>query len=164
VLWATGAEAHDWQRDPGRRGNLAVDGQGFVCIDAQLRSLSHPQVFAVGDCASWADEALPKAGVYAVRMGPVLANNLRGSLGAASAAPPQAYRPQRRFLALLATGDGQAIASRGPLGAEGRWAWRWKDRIDRRFLAQFDGLPVRPLSQSSRLPASASNPPTGETA
>jgi pyridine nucleotide-disulfide oxidoreductase family protein len=142
VLWATGAEAHDWQRDTARRGALAVDEQGFIRIDEHLRSVSHAQIFAAGDCASWASPALPKAGVYAVRMGLVLANNLRAALGAP--APLQAFRPQHRFLALLATGDGRAIASRGPFGAEGRWAWRWKDRIDRRFLAQFQGLSPRP--------------------
>jgi pyridine nucleotide-disulfide oxidoreductase family protein len=139
VLWATGAEAHEWQRDPARRGALAVDDQGFVRIDEQLRSVSHPQVYATGDCASWPGEGLPKAGVHAVRMGPVLAGNLRAALrGPAGAADLRPHRPQRHFLALLATGDGRAIASRGPFGAEGAWAWRWKDRIDRHFLRQFE--------------------------
>jgi pyridine nucleotide-disulfide oxidoreductase family protein len=139
VLWATGAEAHEWQRDPERRGALAVDDQGFVRINEQLRSVSHPQVYATGDCASWPGEGLPKAGVHAVRMGPVLAGNLRAALrGPAGAADLRPHRPQRHFLALLATGDGRAIASRGPFGAEGAWAWRWKDRIDRHFLRQFE--------------------------
>jgi pyridine nucleotide-disulfide oxidoreductase family protein len=158
VLWATGAEAHDWQRDPTCRGTLAVDAQGFVRIDSQLRSVSHPQVFASGDCASWSDHALPKAGVHAVRMGPVLARNLRAALvGPADAGPLVAHRPQRHFLALLATGDGRAIASRGAFGAEGAWAWRWKDRIDRRFLDRFRvpqpaspaALPLNPLTDAS---------------
>jgi pyridine nucleotide-disulfide oxidoreductase family protein len=133
VLWATGAEAHAWQRDPARRGALAVSEGGFVRIDEQLRSVSHPQVFATGDCAEW-PSALPKAGVYAVRMGPVLAHNLRAALERGDL---RSYRPQRRFLALLATADGRAIVSRGPFGAHGRWAWRWKDRIDRRFVGRF---------------------------
>lgn len=137
VLWATGAEAHDWQRDPARRGALAVSAQGFVQVDAQLRSVSHPAVFAVGDCAHWepGPQALPKAGVIAVRMGPVLSNNLRAALGDAAAARP--YRPQGQFLVLLATADGRAIASRGPFGAAGAWVWRWKDHIDRRFIARY---------------------------
>jgi NADH dehydrogenase FAD-containing subunit len=96
-------------------------------------------VFASGDCASWPGAGLPKAGVHAVRMGPVLAGNLRAALrGPAGAADLRPHRPQRHFLALLATGDGRAIASRGPFGAEGAWAWRWKDHIDRRFLRQFE--------------------------
>lgn len=137
LLWATGAQAHDWQLDPARRGPLAVSARGFVCIDAQLRSVSHPQVYAVGDCAEWTPP-LPKAGVHAVRMGPVLAHNLRAALGQGQAL---AHRPQRRFLVLLATGDGRAIASRGGLGAQGRWVWRWKDHIDRGFIRRFAVAP-----------------------
>ena len=133
VLWATGAEAHDLLADPARRGDLAVSERGFVRIDLHLRSVSHPQVFAVGDCAEWA-QPLPKAGVFAVRMGPVLAHNLRAALGEGST---QAYRPQRQFLVLLDTSDGAAIASRGPFSAHGPWVARWKETIDRRFVARF---------------------------
>lgn len=133
VLWATGALAHAWQTDSQQRGGLAVGTGGFVRIDPQLRSVSHTNVFAVGDCAEWATP-LPKAGVFAVRMGPVLSHNLRAALGQGSW---QTYQPQRTFLALLATADGRAIATRGALGAEGAWAWRWKDHIDRRFIGRF---------------------------
>ena len=129
LLWATGAQAHAWQGDCG----LALSERGFIRIDEHLRSVSHPQVYAVGDCAEWA-APLPKAGVFAVRMGPVLSHNLRAAL---HAGVPQAYSPQRRFLALLSTADGRAIASWGLLSAQGRWVWRWKDRIDRAFLQRF---------------------------
>jgi pyridine nucleotide-disulfide oxidoreductase family protein len=136
VLWATGAQAHDWQRDPARRGRLAVNEHGFVRIDAQLQSVSHPHVFATGDCAHWdaGPQPLPKAGVVAVRMAPALSHNLRVALGGEGRLRP--YRPQQQFLVLLATGDGRAIASRGPFGASGAWAWRWKDHIDRRFITR----------------------------
>lgn len=136
VLWATGAQAHGWQLDPQRRGGLAVSSQGFVQVDQHLRSISHPQVFAVGDCAHWDadDRGLPKAGVYAVRMGPVLLHNLRAVLQGGAL---EAYSPQSRFLALLATADGRAIASWGALGASGVWAWHIKDAIDRGFIRRF---------------------------
>ena len=133
LLWATGAQAHAWQQDPARRGTLAVSPAGFVRIDSHLRSISHPQVFAVGDCAEWSP-GLPKAGVYAVRMGPVLAHNLRAALVHGQL---RDYAPQRHFLALLATADGRAIASRGRLGLEGRWVALWKECIDRRFVARW---------------------------
>jgi pyridine nucleotide-disulfide oxidoreductase family protein len=137
LLWATGAQAHAWQQDTTRRGTLDVSPAGFVRVDTQLRSTSHPQVFAVGDCAEWSPR-LPKAGVYAVRMGPVLSHNLRAALGQGQL---KTYQPQRHFLALLATADGRAIASRGRLGLEGRWVARWKDRIDRRFVARWAAQP-----------------------
>ena len=134
LLWATGAEAHAWQRSSG----LAVSERGFIRINRHLQSTSHPQVFAVGDCADWAPP-LPKAGVYAVRMGPGLTHNLRAALGAKPGHSTgwMDYQPQHRFLALLATADGSAVASWGPLSTQGRWVLRWKDKIDRRFLRQF---------------------------
>lgn len=129
LLWAAGAEAHAWQHDCG----LAVNPHGFIRIDRWLRSISHAQVYAVGDCADSA-EPLPKAGVHAVRMGPVLAHNLRAALGVGVAAE---HRAQRRVLALLSTADGSAIASWGRWSVRGRWVRRWKDHIDRRFLQGF---------------------------
>jgi pyridine nucleotide-disulfide oxidoreductase family protein len=130
VLWATGAQAHDWPRASG----LAIDERGFVTVDAAMRSTSHPSVFACGDCAAWV-QPLPKAGVTAVRQGPVLSRNLRAALSGSAVEP---FVPRRRQLALLATADSQAIASWGAWSARGAWVWRWKDRIDRAFIARFD--------------------------
>lgn len=137
LLWATGAEAHAWQAASG----LAVSAAGFFRIAPTLQSTSHPAVFAVGDCAEW-QPPLPKAGVFAVRQGPVLAHNLRAALQGAAL---QTYEPQRQALALLALGDGRAVAARGPWSAHDRWLgpgfgralWRWKDRIDQRFLRRY---------------------------
>jgi pyridine nucleotide-disulfide oxidoreductase family protein len=130
VLWASGGVSHDWPT----HSTLALDARGFVQVDATLRSTSHPWLFAVGDCAAFTPQALPKSGVFSVRMGPVLATNLHAAL---CAEPLAAYQPQPRFLVLLNTGDGQAIASRGALGWQGRWVMRWKDRIDRTFLQRY---------------------------
>ena len=77
---------------------------------------------------------LPKSGLYAVREGPPLAVNLRRM---ARGLPLSAYHPQRRALSLLTTGPRHAIASWPPWWAEGDWVWRWKDRIDRRFVARY---------------------------
>ena len=143
VLWVTGAEAHRWQSGSG----LAVSERGFIRVDERLRSCSHPQVHAVGDCAEWAPP-LPKAGVFAVRMGPVLSRNLRAALGAAT---PASYSPQRRYLALLATADGRAIASWGRWSVQGRWLWRLKDRIDRDFVTRFAVAPPAVMATPANL-------------
>ncbi len=132
VLWATGAQAWPWPRQSG----LACDEDGFIRVTTTLQSASHPSVFAAGDCSAWPTR-LPKAGVIAVRMGPVLAHNLRAQLTGQAL---QHHVPQSKHLALLATADGSAIASWGRWSAQGRWAWRWKDRIDRRFVARFGAL------------------------
>ena len=130
IVWATAAAAPSW---PDLAG-LACDERGFIRIDDHLRSPSHPFVFAAGDCATQDGQARPKSGVYAVRQGPPLASNLRR---AAKGMPLERYVPQRHALALITTGDRHALASRGPFVAEGDWVWRWKDRIDRRFMAKY---------------------------
>ena len=130
LLWATGATAPPWPRSSG----LATDDEGFICVDATLRSISHPNVFASGDIARL-PTPLPKAGVHAVRMGPLLARNLEAVF---TGRPLKPYARNADALALIATADGRAIATRagltlaGPL--IGRALWWWKDRIDRAFV------------------------------
>lgn len=133
VLWITGAAAPAW---PGA-GGLRTDAAGFVLIDASLQSLSHPGVFASGDIASMLHAPRPKSGVYAVRQGPPLTENLRRALRGQSLLQ---YRPQARALALIGTGDRHAVASYGPLAFDGRWVWRWKDYIDRGFMARYRAI------------------------
>lgn len=130
TIWATPIAAPDWLAASG----LATDARGFVTVDSTLRSVSDSRVYAAGDCASLAGHALPKAGVYAVRAAPVLAANLRAVVEGTAA---QAWVPQRRALALIGTGDRRAVATWGSLTAGGSWAWRWKRRIDRRFIAKY---------------------------
>ncbi|WP_157718109.1 FAD-dependent oxidoreductase [Halopseudomonas xinjiangensis] len=121
---ATGAGAYAW---PCKSG-LACE-EGFISIDATLRSISHRNLFASGDCAAL--PATPHAGVYAVRQGEILADNLRAALLRGSM---KLYHPQPRALALLATGDGRALLSYGPLTAHNRLLGRWKDHLDTRFI------------------------------
>jgi selenide,water dikinase len=130
IIWATSATAPRWLAESG----LEVDSHGFVRVGPTLRSTSHKGVFAAGDCASLLDRPLPKAGVYAVRQGPPLAENLRRAL---AGQPLVRYAPQRRALALIGTGDRRAVATWGPFALGGAWLWRWKDRIDRRFMARY---------------------------
>jgi pyridine nucleotide-disulfide oxidoreductase family protein len=114
---------------------LERDEGGFVKVRPTLQAVGHDEIFATGDCASLVtDPRLPKAGVYAVRQGPVLAHNLKAR---AAGRPLGLYRPQRDFLSLLNLGDGRAIAVKWGLSAEGRWAWRLKDVIDRRFVRRY---------------------------
>lgn len=127
---AIGTHAPAWLAGSG----LALDAAGHVLVNTFQQSSSHATVFAAGDVASRIDQPHGKSGVYAVRAGPALATNLAAAL---AGRPLRSYRPPRRTLNLLSCGTGHAIASWGPLSLEGRWVWRWKDRIDRRFVQRY---------------------------
>ena len=130
VIGALGAATAAWPRATG----LACDGDGSILTNDKLQSISHPQVFAAGDCAAMQAYLRPKSGVYAVRAGPPLANNLRHALTSGGL---ESYTPQARSLYLISTGGKHAIGAWGGLAWEGDWVWRWKDRIDRAFMAKY---------------------------
>ena len=135
TMWVTQAGGPAWLQTTG----LALNERGFIRVNEQLQTLTDPAVFAAGDIADFTDRPLEKAGVFAVRMGKPLAENLRRSL---RGEPLKAYRPQRDWLSLISTGDQHAVASRGALGFAGDWVWRWKDHIDRSFMRMFTELPA----------------------
>ncbi len=152
VFWVTGVSAPEF---PARSG-LETDPQGFVIVDEHLRSVSHPHVFAAGDVACLADQPRPKSGVFAVREGPVLARNLQRAL---TGRRLLRYRAQQEFLTLIGTGDRRAIACRGDRAGSGRWAWWWKDWIDRRFMRRFNRLPEMAEPRSTLPRALAADAP-----
>jgi selenide,water dikinase len=130
VVWATGAVGPAVFQGTG----LPLDDKGFVHVDDTLRVEGHDALFAVGDCATLrAYPDTPKAGVYAVRQGPVLLRNLRSWQAGRDL---ERFRPQSDFLRLLNLGDGRAVGGKWQIATSGRWVMRLKDRIDRRFMAR----------------------------
>lgn len=146
IIWVTRAGGAAWLKETG----LALDADGFIRVSDSLQSLSDPVIFAAGDVASMVNFPLEKAGVFAVRQGPPLTHNLRCSVLGEALRP---YRPQRKWLALISTGDQYAVASRGWLGLGGAWVWRWKDWIDQRFMRRFSDLQMidATVAQTSKL-------------
>lgn len=130
VLIATGSRAPCWLK----QSKLALGEQGHVAVDAFHRSLSHPQVFAAGDVCARTDVNMARSGVHAVHVGPILAHNL---IAAMSGEGMRSYSPRKISLYLLASSERRAIASWGGFSAEGAWVWRWKNAIDRRFIARY---------------------------
>ena len=134
ILWTTQAAPARWLAQVG----LPVDSRGFLKVDDMLRVTGYHEVFAAGDTIAFSPRELPKSGVYAVRAGPVLADNIRCTLTGRSLRP---FRPQREALYLVSTGERHALGTRNGLTVEGAWVWRWKDWIDRRFMRKFNDLP-----------------------
>jgi selenide, water dikinase len=134
LLWVTGAVSHPLFVE----SKLPTEPRGFVRTRSTLQVEGFDDLFAVGDCATMNDfPDTPKAGVYAVRQGPFLYENLLALL---EGRPLRSYRPQSDFLTLLNLGDGTALGSKWGRSFEGEWVMRLKDWIDRRFMRRFQVL------------------------
>ncbi len=116
------------------RLGLPVAEDGGLQVASTLCSVADGRVFAAGDCATLEHHPLPKLGVYGVRQGPVLLENL---LARAAGGGLRRYRPQPLALSILNLGNGEALAAWGPLYAKGRWCMGWKERLDRRFVERY---------------------------
>ncbi|NNE09119.1 MAG: selenide, water dikinase SelD [Gemmatimonadetes bacterium] len=156
ILWATGGGAQPAQN----AFDLAQDPRGFIRVKKTLQSIDDDTVFAAGDMIHIDEHPdVPKAGVYAVRQGPILTANLAAMT---TGGPLRAYEPQAGFLALLMTGDGSAVGSYKGFAPRGRWVWKWKDWIDRKWMQKFDPAKLGPSPVMMRAKEAAAEETPGE--
>ena len=130
ILWVTEAAAPVWLATTG----LPLNRDGFIEIEATLRARNQQNVFSVGDVAAFLPRNLPKSGVYAVRQGPILSENIRRLVAGERL---RRYSPQRQTLYLVSTGERHAIGTRNGLVVEGDWVWRFKDWLDKRWMSRY---------------------------
>ena len=128
--------------------------EGFLDVGPDLASTGDGTVFGAGDCVRLTHAPREKAGVFAVRAAPVLHDNLRRALEGRP--DRRRYDPQRAYLKLVSLGAREAVADRGghALTAAPALLWRWKDRIDRRFMEKLTDLPSMPPPAMPRRAAS----------
>ena len=130
IIWATSAVAPELLSV----FDLDVDDRGFLKTRPTLQTISDDNIFVVGDSGTMVDFDLPKAGVFAVRQGPVLWDNLQRAVWNRKLT---SYQPQRSFLKLINTADGKTIAERGNRSFYAGWCWYLKNRIDKKFMRMY---------------------------
>lgn len=130
AIWATSASAPPLLAKLG----LPSDERGFLLTENTLQVEGHNNIFAVGDTGTLKSGRTPKAGVYAVRQGPILWQNIKRTLQKQSLI---SYRPQRDFLTLLNLGNGRAIAQYKGIAVRSKWCWKLKDYIDANFMDKY---------------------------
>lgn len=129
LLWLSGPEAPALFRE----SKMRVDERGFILVDKQLSY--NESIFAAGDCASIdCYPKLPKNGVYAVRQSEVLWKNLYRAIQGEELV---SFKPQKRFLGIVSTGDREGFLTYGGLHYHGKTAWKLKHAIDRRYMNSF---------------------------
>ncbi len=126
-----------------------LDETGFVAVSDTLQSVIYPDIFAAGDVASLTAHPREKAGVFAVRAGNILAQNIRHYI---YNQPLKHWRPQKNYLSLIGTGDGSAVAIRNRFVMQGKVFWRLKCAIDKAFMDKFNELPTMRSQAPLKLP------------
>lgn len=136
TIWAASATA------PTVLENFALPKtpDGFLAIRPTLQTTADLPVFAVGDTATFVSNPVPKAGVFAVREGPILWENLQRIFSDRNLV---SYQPQHGFLSLLNMGDGSALVDYRGYSAQGHWAWNLKNYIDRKFMRMYQDYSPR---------------------
>ncbi|ANU23302.1 FAD-dependent oxidoreductase [Planococcus donghaensis] len=134
VLWLTGPKSFDLFQSSG----LTTDEDGYLLVNEMLQNNQHPEIFGAGDCVT-IDQypALAKNGVYAVRQGPILWENIKKSLTKGQLVR---FTPQKRYISILSTGDGEAFLSYGSQLFHGKIPWKIKQYIDRKFMKKYKDL------------------------
>ena len=139
TMAAAKPQPHGWLAQTG-----LTNAEGYIEVVPSLQSIADSNVYATGDCAALTFAPRPKAGVFAVRQAPVLYHNIRARLLGHG---PKPFRPQKSYLKLISTGGKGAIADKAGLKLDGPALWRWKDRIDRKFMQKFSDYPEMPAEK-----------------
>jgi selenide,water dikinase len=126
TLITTGPKPYDWLTHT----DVSLTN-GFISVKETLQTVTHQNLFAVGDCAHFVPQPLPKAGVYAVREVPILNFNIRSLL---TTTKPIAYNPQPDYLKLISLGEKRALADKWGVVFRGKLLWQLKNAIDKRFV------------------------------
>ncbi len=130
VIWATDATPPQLLSQI----DIEKDVKGFLLTKPTLQTISNENIFAVGDTGTMTVSPTDKAGVFAVRQGPVLWENLKRAIKQTAL---KQYVPQSGYLKLINTADGKSIAEYRGRTFYGSWCWYLKDRIDRKFMAMY---------------------------
>ena len=126
VVNCAGSAPHAWISETGIK-TIA----GRVEVDAKLQSTSHPHIWAAGDTSFFRPHPLEPAGVFAVRAGPVIAENIRRFSDGEQLTD---FHPQSDYLKLVSLGGRRGVAEKFGLTLEGGWIWNLKKSIDFSFL------------------------------
>lgn len=122
VIWAAGVQAHPLARLLHEKTGVSVDRAGRLHVEADCSLPGHPEIFVIGDLASYRDGrggALPALAPVAMQQGRYVARVIAHRLNGRPA-PPFRYRDKGT---LATIGREHAVGRFGRIQVKGRLAW-----------------------------------------
>jgi NADH dehydrogenase FAD-containing subunit len=120
-----------------KESDLPIGPDGGLLVNQYLQCAEYPEIFGGGDCIYFENQPLDKVGVYAVRENPVLYQNLLASLEGKALQP---FDPGGNYLLIFNMGDGTGVLRKRWMTFDGRFAFKIKDYIDRKFMNKFQQI------------------------
>ncbi len=137
MLWTAGVKASPLGRVLSKRAGAALDGSGRVVVGPDLSIPGRPEIFVIGDLASFTPEGgqpLPGVAQVAMQEGRYVAELIRGRLSG------KETRPFRYFDkgSLAVIGRNAAVADLGRVRLSGFPAWLIWAFVHISYLIEFD--------------------------
>ncbi|MBX7167769.1 MAG: NAD(P)/FAD-dependent oxidoreductase [Pirellulales bacterium] len=137
VFWAAGVQASPLGERLHQRARAPLDRAGRVVVEANLTVPGHPEIFVIGDLASYrhqGDHPLPGVAPVAMQQGRFVARQINDRL--------RGLTPQARFVYhdrgnMATIGRAQAVADFGRVRLSGFLAWLAWLFVHIMFLIQF---------------------------
>jgi pyridine nucleotide-disulfide oxidoreductase family protein len=126
----TNAQPPSWLQN----NKIMTDQKGFILVKNTLQTINYSNIFATGDIATMKENPRPKAGVFAVRQGKPLFQNLTKYLSNQNLI---SYVPQKKYLNIIGTGEQKAVAIWGKISCYSGWMWYLKEYLDLQFMKKF---------------------------
>jgi NADH dehydrogenase len=137
TLWAAGIKASPMGKVLAERTGAAIDRVGRVIVESDLSISGHPNIFVVGDLASFShqnEKPLPGVAPVAMQEGEYVANLIKQRIAGYSMAPFQYV--DRGSMAVI--GRNAAVVDLGYVKFSGLLAWLTWVFVHIYFLIEFD--------------------------
>ncbi len=113
---------------------MKTGADGGLLVNRNLQAIDYPEIFAGGDCITYQPVYLNKVGVYAVRQGMHLYNNLLSYIKGIELAE---FKPQKSYLAILNMGFNKGIMLWKGIVFSGTFSFYFKYYLDSRFMKKY---------------------------
>lgn len=122
VIWAAGVTASPFCDVLARRANAKLEDNGQVIVEPDCSLEEHPEIFVIGDLASFSHDGrhLPGVAQVAIQQVRYVARVIRKRLRGETEPEPFHYFDKGQMAVI---GRGRAVAQAGPLRVSGFFAW-----------------------------------------
>lgn len=130
IISASGVEPYEIFKN----SKISAGPDNGLSVDKNLQSTDTKFIFGGGDNIFFREQPLDKVGVFAVKQGQIIFQNIKASVNQKEL---QEFKPQTKYLQIINTGNKTGILIYGKIVLTGGFPFKLKNFIDKRFMKKF---------------------------